>query len=138
MSEIDLIQAYYGAINLAYTTSTWWLTLSTALVVATYFAGKHIPPWLMIVILLLYATEAFSVIYEVTGYSSLSLEYAQRLAQLRGGSQVLSTSVANGNGLLNSIANYAVIGLGSLAAAAFSFVTWRGAREEATKPVPIP
>jgi len=137
MNEIDLIQAYYGAINLAYTASTWWLTLSTALVVATYFAGKHIPPWLMVVILLLYATEAFSVIYEVSGYSNLSLDYAQRLAHLRGASQVMSNDIANGNGLLNSIANWAVIAFGSLAAAAFSVATWRGARKETAKPIPM-
>ena len=128
MSEAELIQAYYGSINLAYTTTTWWLTLSTALVVATYFAGKHIPMWLMGVVLFLYAIEAFSVVYELSGYSALALDYAHRLAQLHGAPEALNNAAASGSGMLNSIANYAVVGLGSLAAASFSFVTWRGAR----------
>ena len=131
MSEIDLIQAYFGAINLAYTATTWWLTVSTALVVATYFAAKHIPVWLIAIVLVLYVITAGSVIYELKGYSEMALDYAQRLAVLRGASHVIGDEVSRGGGMLNSVANYAVVILGSLSAAAFTFVTWRGARKDA-------
>src|SRR3569832_1409790 len=138
MSEIDLIQAYYGALNLAYTTSTWWVTLSTALVVATYFAGKHIPGWLMVIVLALYITTAGSVMYELRGYSDMALDYGTRLAQMRGAGPVVASLAACAGGMLNTVANYAVITLGSVCAAAFSFVSWRGARAAATAPIPMP
>jgi hypothetical protein len=136
MNESELVQAYYGAINLAYTTSTWWVTASTALVVATYFAAKHIPTWLIVVILVLYITTAASVLYELHGYNDMATDYGQRLALMRGANKVLGPAAASGGSLLNAVALYAVIVLGSIAAAAFSFVTWRGAREVGSKPIP--
>jgi hypothetical protein len=128
MSESELIQAYYGAINLAYTTTTWWVTISTALVVATYFAAKHIPSWLMLIALALYIVTAISVLYELHGYSDLALDYGQRLAQLHGGNTSFGRDASGVGGSLNSFAIYAVVMLGSLSATAFSFVTWRAAR----------
>ena len=138
MSEIDLIQAYYGAVNLAYTATTWWLTVSTALVVATYFAGKHIPSWLIAIILALYAVTAGSVFFELKGYSNMAVDYAVRISELPGAHHGVSDELSLGSGMLNSVANYGVVILGSIAAVAFSFVTWRGARKEITKPIPIP
>jgi hypothetical protein len=138
MSEIDLIQAYYGAVNLCYTTTTWWLTVSTALVVATYFAGKHIPAWLIAIVLALYAVNAGSVYFELTGYSNMAVDYAVRISELPGTHHGVSDEIGLRSGLLNSVANYGVVILGSIAAAAFSFVTWRNARKDAVKPIPIP
>lgn len=132
MTEIDLVQAHYGAINLAYTTSTWWLTISTALVVASYFAGKHIPKWLIAVALLLYAITAVSVLWELNLYSNLAQTYANQLQALdvsRGRPDRFA--VAWNGALVNSVANYAVVFLGSVAAAAYSFVVWRTARHAA-------
>lgn len=132
MGEIDLIQANYGAINLAYTTSTWWLTISMALVVGAYFAARHIGAWFLTVILSLYLLTAASVIYELHGYSTMAIDYAERLAALRGGAGVVERDVAwRGLGLMNADLNYCVIFLGSVSAAAYTYVTWRGARRAA-------
>lgn len=132
MNEIDLIQANYGAINLAYTTSTWWLTISTALVVATYFAGKHIPRWLFVIALVLYAITAISVLWELNLYSNLAISYSSQLVALDASKGLPSRFEVGWNGgIVNSVANYAVVFLGSLAAAAYSFVVWRAARHAA-------
>lgn len=129
MREIDLIQANYGAISLAYTATTWWLTISMALVVAIYFAGRHIPAWLLAIVLLLYLLNAISVIFELHLYASMALDYSQRLADLRGGKQVVEHEVVFGLGFLNAYLNYAIIFFASVSAAAYAFVTWRGARK---------
>jgi len=130
MSEIDLVQALGVSLNLGYTTATWWLTVSTAIVVATYFAGRHIPPWLMGVTLMLYVLTAASCILELVDYSHMAEDYAARLVALH-----VHHEQAFGFGRvvggLNSFVNYAILALGSLSAASYSFVTWRGARHEA-------
>ncbi len=41
MKEIDYVQAVATWINLSYTAGQWWITLTTALLVATYFAARH-------------------------------------------------------------------------------------------------
>lgn len=127
VKEIDLIQAYYGAINLAYTASTWWLTVSTALVVATYFAAKHIPTWLFIMTLVLYALTAVSAIYELVGYSGMAEGYGAQILSLHASAM----PVTHGAGLINASINYAVLVLGTVSASAFAYVTWRGARKAA-------
>ncbi|HEX2591759.1 MAG TPA: hypothetical protein VHL34_09705 [Rhizomicrobium sp.] len=132
MSEIDLIQAYNGSIGLAYTTSTWWLTISTALVVAIYFAARHIPPWLMAVSVVLYAVTALSVLWELHLYSSMATNYAAQLVAIDFAKGHASRFAMDWNlGYVNTYANYGVLVLGSLAAAAFAFVTWRTARHAA-------
>jgi len=128
MKEIDFIQAYYGAISLAYTASTWWLTVSTALVVATYFAAKHIPGWLFATTIALYALTAISAIYELIGYSNMAENYGVHLAALQAPAQ---SAISQGGGFINATINYAVLVLGSVSAAAFAYVTWRGARKAA-------
>lgn len=127
MTEIDLVQAYYGAINLAYTTSTWWITVSTALVVATYFAGKHIPIWLFTMTIILYLLSSASAVFELNGYSQLALSYGARLFALHAPGHVVGND-ASSSGAVNVILNCAVIVLGTISASAFAFVTWRGAR----------
>lgn len=131
MSEIDLIQADYGAISLAYTTANWWLTISMALVVATYFAGRHIPAWLLVVVLILYLLTAVSVIFELHAYSNLALDYGERLAALRGGKQIIRRGPLWGLDFLNANLNYAIIILASISAAGYAYVTWRSARNTA-------
>ena len=130
MKEIDVVQAYYDAINLAYTASTWWLTISTALVVATYFAAKHIPGWLFAISLVLYALTAASAIFEIRGYSALGEHYAAGIAATFPawqGSSAQTYIAAE----VNSAVNYAFFVLATISAAAYSFVTWRGARRSA-------
>jgi hypothetical protein len=128
MKEIDLIQAYYGAINLAYTAATWWLSISTALVVATYFAAKHIPGWMFVVTIILYAMTATTAVFEVMAYSNIALHYGGRIAAT-GSAWTVGGASAAIIGNLDGIANYVVFALGTISAAAYSFVTWRGARK---------
>ncbi len=110
MSEIDLIQAYNGTMGLAYTTSTWWLTISTALVVAIYFAARHIPPWLMTVALLLYAITALSVLWELHLYSSMATTYAAQIEAVDLAKGRPSRFAVDWNlGFVNTYANYGVL-----------------------------
>src|SRR5690242_15784137 len=83
MKEIDFIQAVAAWINLSYAAGQWWITVTTALLVATYFAARHIPPWFFALILLLYVLTAFSVVSEFAQYTGLSRDYGARLAELR-------------------------------------------------------
>jgi len=131
MTEIDMIQANATWINLAYTAGEWWITITTALVVGTYFAARQIPRWLLAVILLLYFLTAFSVVFEVAEYVGMADEYGMRLAALRA-----ANHIANADfepiphfGTFNNLSLYAVIVLGSLSAAGYSFVHWRNARK---------
>ncbi len=41
MTEIDPSLAVSSRVALAYTSSQWWLTVTTALVIATYLAARH-------------------------------------------------------------------------------------------------
>src|ERR1700754_656862 len=79
MTEADLSQISSSWAALAYTSSQWWLTITTALVVATYLAAKHIPRWLMALIALLYILTAISVIFEVSNYGQISYDYGMRM-----------------------------------------------------------
>ena len=88
MKEIDLIQAMASWINLAYTAANWWITVTTALIVATYFAAKHIPAWFFALIVLLYLLTAISVVFEVSDYSVQAYSYGVRLAELRAASHI--------------------------------------------------
>jgi hypothetical protein len=135
MHEIDLIQAVSIWVNLAYTASQWWITVTTALVVATYFAAKHIPPWLFGLVLLLYLLTAASAVFEVAWYSDLSQNYAQRLAEVRAANHDVAVDLEPGSvlGTVNSFVIYGVFVFGTLAAAAFSFVHWRHARKDEIK-----
>ena len=129
MSEAEMLQAYYNAVSLAYTASQWWLTVSTALVVATYFAAKHIPHWLFGIVILLYVLTAVSCIYEVNGYSYMAELYLQRLAVIWNTDHVVFPNVGGPVATFaNNYANLGIFVLGSISAAMFSFVTWRGAR----------
>ena len=130
MTEADLNQAITSWGSLAYTSSQWWLAVTTALVVATYLAAKHIPVWLFALIAALYVLTAAAVIFEVSTYSELSYDYGVRLAELR------SANHEFGAGSLpdafwrhfNNFLVDAIFVLGSLGAIAFSFIHWRKAR----------
>ena len=131
MQEIDLIQAVASWIGLSYTAAQWWLTVTTALVVATYLAAKHIPPWFFSVIILLYVITSASAIFEVTVYGDLAESYGRRLADVRSGSDQAKVAIEPGSALanVNSLLNYAVFVLGTLSAATYSFVHWRSVRK---------
>jgi len=130
MTEIDLNQAVTAWATLAYTSSQWWLTITTALVVATYVAAKHIPSWLFVLVILLYAFTAISVIFEVSQYSELSYDYGLRLTAMRLGGNEPGAAGEPGAWVrhLNLFMVYAIFVLGSVGACAFSFVHWRKAR----------
>jgi hypothetical protein len=128
MSEAEMMQAYYNAISLAYTTAQWWVTVSTALVVATYFAAKHIPHWLFGVIILLYVLSATSSITEQNWYAGIALLYGTRLNAVWAANHVTSPIPGSIGGFINTAANIGVFVFGTIAAVAFSFVTWRHAR----------
>jgi hypothetical protein len=130
MTEIDLNQAITSWGSLAYTSSQWWLTVTTALVVATYLAAKHIPAWLFALIALLYALTALSVIFEVSIYSELSYGYGVRLMELRISNHEIGAEAQPGAlwRHFNLFLNYAIFAVGSLGALSFSFVHWRKAR----------
>lgn len=130
MHEIDLIQAVSIWINLSYTAAQWWITITTALIVGTYFAAKHIRPWLFVLIVLLYILSAASAVFEMEWYATLGAIYGERLvhaqpiavaAEIRRGSNI---------GNVNRFIIDAVLVLGTLAGVAFSFLHWRSVRKE--------
>ena len=131
MTEFELVQAVISWINISYTASQWWLTVTTALIVATYFAAKHIPPWFFAIIVLLYLLTAVSAIFEVTIYSSVSESYGRRLAELYTSGHAPHVLVEPGSvlGTINGIVTCAVFILGTFSASAFSFLHWRSARK---------
>jgi hypothetical protein len=130
MKENDLIQAFASWTELAYTAGQWWITVTTALLVATYFAAKHIPPWFFALILLLYLLTALSVIFEVTEYGSMAEEYGTRLVQFRAANHIPQADIQPfvNFGIVNSLIVYATFVLGSFSAAAYSFAHWRKVR----------
>ena len=130
MKEIDLIQAAVSWINLAYTASQWWLTVTTALVIATFFAAKHIPAWFFAIIALLYTLTSVSVVFEVSEYSELAYSYGVRLTELRVAGHALGAAAEPSAVLrhMNAFLNYSIFVIGSFCAVAFSFVHWRKAR----------
>ena len=127
MKEVDFVQAVALWINLSYTAGQWWITVTTALLVATYFAAKHIPAWFFGVILLLYLLTAFSVVTEFAQYSSQAEAYGARLIDFRAANHVSHAPVEPylHFGTINTLVNFAVFILGSLSAATYSFVHWR-------------
>jgi hypothetical protein len=131
MTESDLSQAVVNWIGMSYTASQWWLTVTTALIVATYFAAKHVRPWFFAIIILLYVLTALSAIFEVAAYGELAESYAGRLAQLRATTHAARLGVEPGSPLttVNAAVNYAVFVLGTFSAVVFSFVHWRSARK---------
>jgi hypothetical protein len=130
MTEIDLIQATTSFIGLAYTTGQWWITVTTALVVATYLAAKHIPAWLFALIALLYVLTAVSVIFEFSEYGELANSYAMRMTQLRIASHELASGAEPNAALgrMNGLLNCAIFAIGTFGAISFSFIHWRKAR----------
>jgi hypothetical protein len=131
MKEIDLVQAIATWINLSYTAGQWWITVTTGMLVATYFAAKYIPAWFFVIILLLYLLTAASVISEFTQYTQLSQSYGVRLTELRAAGHVSRPEIdpyAN-FASINVLVNYAVFVFGSLSAAIYSFLHWRNARK---------
>ena len=131
MTETDLNQAITAGGSLAYTSSQWWLTVTTALVVATYLAAKHIPAWLFGLIALLYVLTAMSVIFEVSTYSELSYDYGVRLIELRSANHEFGATAMPGAFWrhFNNFIVDAIFVLGSVGAIAFSFIHWRNARK---------
>jgi hypothetical protein len=129
MSEIDLINAVNSYINLAYTTSQWWITVTFALIVSTHFAAKHIATPLFAAIIVLYLLSATSVIYELTVYTSEANYLAVRLAEYRASHQVPDIHVGAPNmlGILNGFTTYGIFIVGTISAMAYSFVSWRAA-----------
>jgi hypothetical protein len=131
MREIDLVQAMTGWITLSYTAAQWWLTVTSALVVATYLAAKHIPGWLFAIVLLLYALTSFSAVFEVGTYGDLAVDYGRRLTDFRAATHIQPAQIgaAPEVGAYNGLVNDAVFLLGTFSAAAFSFLHWRAARK---------
>jgi hypothetical protein len=130
MTEADLSQISTSWAALAYTSSQWWLTVTTALIVATYLAARHIPRWLMVLIALLYIFTALSVIFEVSEYSELSYSYGMRMTELRVAHHEIG-AVGEPSALwkyLNNALNLSIFAIGSLGALAFSFIHWRKER----------
>ncbi len=130
MTEADLNQAITSWGSLAFASSQWWLTVTTALVVATYLAAKHIPLWLFALIAALYVLTAVAVIFEVATYSELSYDYGVRLAELRSANHEFGAGnlpAAFWRHFDNFLVD-AIFVLGSLGAIAFSFIHWRKAR----------
>jgi hypothetical protein len=136
MKEIDLIQAVIGWVGLSYTAAQWWLTATTALVVATYLAAKHIKPWFFSIVILLYVTTSASAIFEVTIYADLAESYGRRLTELRAQSPAPGVGVEPGSfpTNINSLLNYVVFVLGTFSAATYSFIHWQSVRKALLEP----
>ncbi|MGH6908660.1 MAG: hypothetical protein ACREEG_00610 [Phenylobacterium sp.] len=136
MQEIDLIQAVTSWIGLSYTAAQWWLTATTALVVATYLAAKHIKPWFFSIVILLYVTTSVSAIFEVTVYADMAEAYGRRLTEVRALGHTPRVEVEPGSfpTNINSILNYVVFVLGTFSAATYSFIHWRSVRKSLPQP----
>lgn len=130
MKEIDLVQAVAAWINLSYVAGQWWITITTALLIATYFAARHIPSWLFAVIVLLYILTVLSVVSEYAQYAGQAKIYAVRLAEFRAANHLPSQVEPYWNfSTINTWNIYAVFILGSFSAAIYSFALWRNARK---------
>jgi hypothetical protein len=127
MTENDLVQATASWINLTYTTAEWWVTVTTAMVVAVYFAAKHIAPWFFGLVVLLYALSTISVMFEFSEYGALAFSYGVQLTEMRIARRAIGADVEPSFVLrmINSYAVYVTIALGAFGAIAFSFVHWR-------------
>ena len=130
MTEAELMTATSQAIQLSYLAGQWWLTMTTALVVGVFFAGKLVPRWLFVLILALYALTVFSIIVESIGYANLAGHYGTLLGGMRDSKSVapplfgaLDPVVA----LINVAANYLIYTFGSLGAVAYCITIWRKA-----------
>ncbi|MEI9886201.1 MAG: hypothetical protein WDN08_06805 [Rhizomicrobium sp.] len=131
MKEIDIIQAFASCITLSYTAGQWWITVTTALLVATYFAAKHIRPWFFAAILLLYLFTCLSVVLEEMQYNGLAQDYGVQLVAFRIANHIPDPNIEPfpNYGVFVAFINYAVFILGSFGAATYSFLHWRGARK---------
>ncbi len=130
MKEIDLVQAAIGWITLSYTAAQWWVTITTALLVATYLAAKHVPVWLFGLVAFLYVLTALSVLFEFKEYGDLAFSYGIQLTQMRLADHALGAGTEP-NALLRTInawTNYMIVAIGTVGAISFSFVHWRKAR----------
>jgi len=132
MHEIDLIQAVSIWVNLSYTAAQWWITVTTALVIATYFAARHIPPWFFVLVVLLYILTAASGAFESAWYASYATSYGVQLTQVRVAAHDVKTDIDPNFtlALVDRYANYAVFAVGTFCAVGFSFLHWRFVRKE--------
>lgn len=130
MKEIDLIQATIGWITLSYTAGQWWITVTTALVIATYLAAKHIPAWLFVLVVFLYLLTAVSVLFEFKEYSDLAFSYGVRMTEMRIANHDLGSAAEPSAAwrAINGWANYVIIAIGTIGAISFSFIHWRRVR----------
>jgi hypothetical protein len=123
------MSAMVQAIQLAYTTGQWWVTMTTALVVGVFFAGKFIPRWLFVLVLILYALTVYSIIVESAAYDELASDYGASLAALRAARHAPAFGTLDPvTGFINEIANYLVYVCGSLGAVAYCITIWRRER----------
>ena len=135
MTEAELMTATSQAVQLSYLAGQWWLTITTALVVGIFFAGKLVPRWLFILILALYALTVFSIIVESIGYNYLADHYGTLLAGMRDAKSVAPPMLSALDpvvALLNIAANYLIFIFGSLGAVAYCITIWRIARKESS------
>jgi hypothetical protein len=130
MTEIDLIQASSIWINLAYAAGQWWITVTTAMVLAVYFAAKQIAPWFLGLIVLLYLLAATSAVFEMSVYTQLALGYGVQVTQMRIAHHELSATVEPSFALrlINGYTNYLIVAIGTFGAIGFSLIHWRKVR----------
>jgi len=133
MSEAELMAAMTEATQLVYLCSQWWLTITTALALAIFFAGKLIPRWLFGLILVLYALTVCSVFIEMSTYGLLAADYAARLAEIRSiheletsADRALSSALSN----VNAVINYVIMTGASIGTVAYCISIWSKARRE--------
>lgn len=130
MSEAELATAAYAILDLTYLHVGWWLTATTALILATYFAGRTLPAWLFAAIILLYVASAFVSIVQY-GYAVLETRYYwNRLLAWRAANDVAQSPVSPNSILSAAIiaSTFMMLAAGTLIAIAYSFVSWRDSR----------
>ena len=128
MSEAELANALAQSITLTFSATTWWFSATSALVLASFLGARHIPLWLFLVVMALYAIVIVLTFYQLAAYWQTAAYYFGRLKSWRaehGVAQqpdpVLSQPLAAG-------LSVAVLVLGCVGAIAFSVLTWRAAR----------
>ncbi len=128
MTDAELYEAMARSIELSYYAGQWWLTISTAFVIAIYFAGKRLNIWVFSVVTLLYASTALSVFLEILGYNRAAAGFGERLAMTMTDSAIPQFASSAAYPLLTVLTFYSVYVMGTLGVIGFCIVTWREAR----------
>ena len=130
MNEAELTNSFTQMCQLGYSAGQWWVTSSTALIIASYLAAKYIPTWLLVLIFVVYGFSAASAVLEFAYYSEMAGYFVARLQDFRASSNIaqptLNTEIWMG--LIDMPVLFLTFFLGSVGTIVFSLTHWRRVR----------